>query len=356
MRLSLPCLPLLGLGLLCGALTACSDPLHAGPVSDHFDGERFHNAEPFEKNWLDLVRYYWQREPGVWVRDLTTAPGPRPVATVGEGALRATVVNHATVLIQADGLNLLTDPIWSERASPVQWAGPRRFVPPGIRFEDLPKIDAVLISHNHYDHLDLPTLVRLQAAHDPMFYVGLGEAPTLLKAGIAREKITELDWWQAATLPNGRKLWGAQSVHWCGRGLTGRNRSLWLSYVIETAGGPVYFAGDTGMGPQFTAARQRFGPMRLALLPIGAYEPRWLTAYQHIDPAEAVQAHQQLGAAASLAVHFGTFELSDESQRQPPADLAKALAAVVPAPAPFTSPTFGRGYDFAPLSSDTTPP
>ncbi len=321
-----------------------------GPVSDHYDGQRFHNNPPFQKTALDLVRYFWQRKPGLWQRDLSIPPGPRPLARVGAGGLRATVVNHATVLLQADGLNLLTDPIWSDRASPVQWAGPRRFVPPGIRFADLPHIDAVLISHNHYDHLDLPTLKRLKAAHDPMFYVGLGEADTLRAVGIS--KITELDWWQSVTLANGHKLWGVPSVHWCGRGFTDRNQSLWLSFVIETAGGPVYFAGDTGMGPQFKAAHTRFGPMRLALLPIGAYEPRWLTAYQHMDPNEAVRAHLELAAAASLAVHFGTFELSDEGQAEPVAALARALAAAGLADTAFNAPHFGTGYDFASL----TPP
>ncbi len=333
--------------LLIAAVVGCAISQgggYQGPVSDHFDGERFHNATPFEKNAFDLLRYYWQREPGVWTRNLSTPPGPKPLASVAGGALRVTVVNHATVLIQADGLNLLTDPIWSLRASPVQWAGPRRFVPPGLRFEDLPRIDAVLISHNHYDHLDLPTLQRLKTAHDPMFFVGLGEAATLRRAGIRR--ITELDWWQAAALGNGRKLWAAPSVHWTGRGLGGRNRSLWLSYVLETAGGPVYFAGDTGYGPQFVAARERFGPMRLALLPIGAYEPRWLTAYQHVDPAQAVQAHRDLSAAASLAVHFGTFELSDEGQWQPVTDLAAAVAAAGLPATVFTAPLFGSGYDF----------
>ena len=336
-------------GLAIAGCQHLGSPPYQGPVSDHFDGERFHNAEPFEIGALDLVRYYWQREAGVWTRKLDTPPGSKPLATVGEGALRATVVNHATVLIQADGLNLLTDPIWSDRASPVQWAGPRRYVSPGIRFEDLPRIDAVLISHSHYDHLDLPTLKRLKAAHDPMFYVGLGEGATLRSAGI--ERITELDWWQSVTLPNGRKLHGAPSVHWCGRGFGGRDRSLWLSYVIETAGGPVYFAGDTGYGPQFKAAAERYGAMRLALLPIGAYKPRWLTAYQHIDPAEAVKAHQELKAARSLAVHFGTFELSDEGQHEPVTDLAQALAAAGLAAGAFTAPTFGSGYDFAPITT-----
>jgi L-ascorbate metabolism protein UlaG (beta-lactamase superfamily) len=324
------------------------------PPNDHFDGQRFHNAEPFEKGFLDLLRYYWQREPGVWQHDLTLPPGAPPPQRMGEGALRVTVVNHATVLIQADGLNVLTDPIWSERASPLSWVGPRRYVPPGLRFEELPKIDVVLISHNHYDHLDVPTLQRLQAAHDPMFYVGLGESATLRDAGLQR--ITELDWGNVVRLPNGRQLHGEPSVHWTGRGLGDRNRTLWLSYVLETAGGPVYFAGDTGWGPQFAASRRRHGRMRLALLPIGAYEPRWLTAEQHLDPWQAVAAHQALEAKVSIAIHFGTFELSEEGQLEPVRALAEARSEAGLSEAAFIAPEFGAGYDLAPISPEETPP
>lgn len=340
----------LGIAILLSALlpVACAlKPAWNGPVSDHFDGARFHNAEPFDKGAFDLIRFAFTREPGEWTRDLTPSLQPPPLPWVGEGILRATVINHASVLIQADGLNLLTDPIWSERASPLSWAGPRRFVAPGLRFEDLPAIAAVLISHDHYDHLDLPTLQRLQAEHDPLFLVGLGEGGTLRAAGIG--KVVELDWWQSHVLPNGHKVWGAPAVHWTGRWPWGRNRSLWMSWVLETAAGPVYFAGDTGYGPQFTAARERFGPMRLALLPIGAYAPRWLTAYQHMDPIESVRAFGDLQAEAALGIHFGTFELSDDGQRQPVEDLAHARAAAGVAEARFQAPVFGAGYDFGPL-------
>lgn len=339
-----------GAAVLAGVLllAACAQkPAWKGPVSDHFDGERFHNAEPFEKGAFDLIRFAFTREPGEWTRDLGPSRQPPPPASVGEGALRATVVNHATVLIQADGLNLLTDPVWSERASPFSWAGPRRFVAPGIGFEDLPAITAVLISHDHYDHLDLPTLQRLQAAHDPVFLVGLGEGETLRAAGI--ERIVELDWWQSHALPNGRRVWGAPAVHWTGRWPWDRNRSLWMSWVLETAGGPVYFAGDTGYGPQFVATRERFGPMRLALLPIGAYLPRWLTAYQHMDPFESVRAFGDLQARQGLGIHFGTFELSDDGQRQPVTDLADAAGKAGLATGRFAAPEFGAGYDFDPL-------
>ena len=320
---------------------------YAGPPSDHFDGARFHNEQPFNKGAFDLLRYAFTRKPGAWTRNLDAPPGPPPPAKVAEGALCATVINHATVLLQFDGVNLLTDPIYSQRASPVQWAGPQRFVPPAIRFDELPHIDAVLISHDHYDHLDLPTLLRLQAAHDPMFVVGLGQGELLREAGIT--KITELDWWQGMQLGNGRHLWATPNMHWTGRAPWGRNRSLWLSYVIETAGGPVYFAGDTGYGAQFAATQKRFGAMRLALLPIGAYKPRWLTAYQHMDPSEAVRAHADLHAASSLGIHFGTFELSDDGQLEPVQELARASHAAGLPPAAFIAPTFGAGYDLPPL-------
>ena len=161
--------------MLLAALTACaSGARHVGPVSDHFDGERFHNEAPFDLGWRDLWRYYREREPGVWTRDLTPPNHPDPVARVGAGELQVTVINHATVLIQIDGLNLLTDPIWSARASPFQRFGPQRYVAPGLAFAQLPPIDAVLISHDHFDHLDLPTLRRLEAEHQPRFIVTRG--------------------------------------------------------------------------------------------------------------------------------------------------------------------------------------
>lgn len=334
--------------MLCACLfTACSADRYDGPVSDHFDGTRFFDPiEAFAKDWTDLWRYFREREPGEWTRDVETPPGPRPAPRVADGAMRVTVVGHATVLIQVDGLNLLTDPIWSERASPLSFAGPKRFVPPGIAFQHLPTIDAVLISHDHYDHLDLPTLKRLQDRFDPVFVVGLGQSALLHDKNINRT--VELDWWQSWSLPNGCKLWGARSRHWTGRGPGGRNRSLWLSYVIGTRGGPVYFAGDTGYGAHFSAARQRFGSMRHALLPIGAYKPRWLTAYQHMDPAQAVQAHGDLESQSSLAIHFGTFELADDGQAESVRDLAKARALRGVEESAFRAPEFGRGYDVPP--------
>lgn len=335
-------------------LSACAAATrYAGPVSDHYDGRRFHDSEELDVGFTDLIRFYFTREPGVWKRDLSIPSGPKPADSVADGDLKVTLVNHATVLIQADGLNILTDPIWSERASPVTWAGPRRFRPPAIAFDDLPRIDVVLLSHNHYDHFDLPSLLRLKERHDPWFLMPLGDAALLRKQGF-EHKLVELDWNQPWTLPNGCQLHALQARHWSSRGRPGdRNLSLWLSYVIATRGGPVYFAGDTGYGAHFSAASARFGAMRLALLPIGAYLPRWLTDYQHLDPKQSVQAHLDLRAAQSLGIHYGTFELADDGQRQPIDDLAAAMQSRQLDNAGFTAAEFGNAKTVPALAHST---
>lgn len=336
-------LVLLGLLLISG----CSTHGWQGPVSEHFDGKVFYNpGKPFDKGIDDLLRYTFTRDPGEWQK-INPEPGPPPPKTVAQGQLRVTPINHASVLIQADDLNLLTDPIFSLRASPVGWLGPKRYRPPAIRFEDLPKIDVVIISHNHYDHMDLPTLKRLYERDDPVFVVPLGDYDVVTQIGSTN--IVQLDWWQSMDMPNGQKLWGAPCVHWSGRmPLFDRNRSLWLAYVIETAQGPVYFGGDTGFGEHFAQAHSRFGDMRLALLPIGAYEPRWLVGFQHMDPTEAVKAHKALGAQQSIGMHYGTFELSDVGQDQPLKDLLQA-AESNSSQFPFTVADFGMGMEIAPL-------
>lgn len=344
--------PPLLLGVFALLLSGCASGAgYQGPVSDHFDGERFHNDEPFDVGWRELWRYVRERQPGEWRRDLTPPQRSAPPVRVGRGELRVTVINHATVLIQVDGLNLLTDPVWSLRASPVQWLGPKRYVAPGLAFEQLPPIDAVLISHDHYDHLDLPTLKRLEAVHQPTFVVGLGEDRWLRDRGLT--KVIALDWGDRYRASPRVTVHGQRAKHWTGRGFgtSQRNRSLWMAYVIEAPGGPVYFAGDTGYDDHFSDSGQAFGPYRLALLPIGAYKPRWLTEYQHTSPEDAVQAHLDLRALRSLAVHFGTFQLSEEGQFEPVDDLARAVAAAGLPPEQFTAPEFGRGYRVAPLPS-----
>lgn len=341
-------------GLVLGALAmGCSifsAPRYRGPMPSGaaFDGERFLNEDPIEpRSFWDVLKWQLNSDPGPW-RDWTDEPpGPPPPPRVGPGELRVTFVNHATTLVQIDGLNILTDPVWSYRVSPISFLGPSRVRPPGVRFEDLPKIDVVVVSHNHYDHLDLPTLRRLAEAHKPRYFVGLGNAPTLHKAGIA--KVTELDWWQTIPLRNGVKLTAVPAQHGSNRGLADRNRTLWSGYVFEGQGGYAYFAGDTGFGPHFAGIRERFGPPRLAILPIGAFRPQWFMQPVHVSPAEAVQAHRLMGANRSVAMHFGTFRMADDGQDEPVAELVAALARQGVHEDHFWVLDFGEGRDVPPV-------
>jgi L-ascorbate metabolism protein UlaG (beta-lactamase superfamily) len=320
---------------------------YRGPVSDHFDGHRFHNLEQRSPSRFGgFLRWRLGRllgTVGKWPRWIDAAPGPAPPRCVDGRQLRVTLVNHATVLLQLDGLNLLTDPIWSERASPVSWAGPRRRRPPGLRFEALPPIDCVLISHNHYDHLDLPTLRRLARERSPRFVTGLGNAGLLTTEGIG--PVAELDWWQTLDLTTECRVTSVPAQHFSARGLRDRNKTLWCGYVLQAPAGTVYFAGDTGFGPHFHQVAQRFGPIRLALLPIGDYLPRWFMSPVHLCPAEAVQAHQVLGAGTLVAIHYGTFPLADNGQEQPVAELRAALANAGEAASRFWILGFGEGTD-----------
>ena len=332
------------LGLTAVLATAgCSSYGYKGPVSDHFDGKRFHNAEPIEHEFADLLRWKRTRDNHPWERVEDFAPPTQPLARVTQG-LAVTWINHATVLIQSDGVNILTDPIFSERASPFSWFGPRRYHPPGVAFEDLPEIDVVLISHAHYDHLDRPTVARLVERSDPLFIAGLGLEPWLRDAGATR--VTTTDWWDTVDLPATLSVVAAPARHWSRRGLFDRNRTLWVSYWINTPAGAVYFAGDTGMASHFDAIAARLGAPRLALLPIGAYEPRWFMEQQHMNPADAVAAHQALGVEQSIGIHFGTFKLSDEGQQAPARALATAAKAAGLGGEDFVAPDFGQRFVF----------
>lgn len=310
-----------GTGFVLDRLTAA--PHYHGTVTDHFDGVRFHNLDAGIHGQGSFVKWQMTREPGFWPDWIDAAPGPKPPDRVAGGRMRVTLINHATMLVQVDGLNILTDPIWSERCSPVGFIGPRRHRSPAIRFRDLPPIDVVLVSHNHYDHLDIPTLHRLQWRHAPRIITPLGNARLMGRHGVVNA--TEVDWWKSVRVDDKVEVTVVPAQHFCARAISDRNRNLWGGFVISAPSGRAYFAGDTGWGSHFDLIASRFAPFRLAMLPIGAYLPRWFMQVVHIDPAEAVQAHARIGAETSVPMHYGTFHLGDDGERQPLDDLRRAL-------------------------------
>jgi L-ascorbate metabolism protein UlaG (beta-lactamase superfamily) len=247
---------------------------------------------------------------------------PPPPAHPDEAIV--TFIGHSTFLIQTSLGNILTDPIYSERAGPMKFVGPRRVRRPGIAFDDLPQISMVLVSHNHYDHLDLPTLRALDRRFHPLFVTPLENGAVLKPDGIRR--VQELDWWEDATT-TAPGIWLTPAQHFSSRGLFDRNRALWGGFVISTPSLRIFFAGDTGYGRHFREIRERYGRVDLALLPIGAYEPRWFMEAIHMNPAEAVQAHLDLEARQSIGMHFGTFRLALEGIEDPVTDLEKELLA-----------------------------
>jgi L-ascorbate metabolism protein UlaG (beta-lactamase superfamily) len=275
----------------------------------HFDGKRFFNPEASQApGFLDLVRWKLTSRPKS-ASPMSDVVCSKPPAHVDGRELRVTLINHSSLLLQQGDLHILTDPIWSERSSPFGSIGPRRRREAGVRWEDLPRIDIVLLSHNHYDHLDLPTLRRLRDRRESQFIVPVGVARLLLSQSIG--PVHELDWGRSLSIA-GTTIHGVPAAHFSARGLFDRNRTLWCGFVIETAGRTIYFAGDTAFGDHFAQIRKRFGAPHLALLPIGAYEPHWFMSPFHMCPDEAVRAHEILAAKTSIAIHHGTFQLADE--------------------------------------------
>ena len=281
----------------------------------HFDGKRFYNPDaPQVRGLREFLRWKLTSRPESSPRFIPDVVPSIPPRRVEGSGLRTTLVNHSTVLLQQHGSNILTDPIWSERASPLSWAGPRRRREPGVSWDNLPRIDTVLISHNHYDHLDLPTLRRLAARGDSTFVVPTGLLRLLRSENIGPAH--ELDWGESVSLP-GFTVHCVPALHFSSRGIYDRNLTLWCGYVIECPERLVYFAGDTGFGRHFAQIREKFGSPHLALLPIGAYEPRWFMSPVHMAPEEAVRAHDILAAQTSIAIHHGTFQLTDEALDTP---------------------------------------
>lgn len=311
------------------ALMALTEnPYYQGPESDHFDGLRFFNPNGVAPlGFRDLLRWNFSETRARWPKQRPLAALARPANKIPGGDLRVTMIGHASMLIQTAGLNILTDPVWSRRASPLAFAGPQRVIAPGIDFDALPRIDVVLVTHNHYDHLDLATLKRLAEAFDPLFLTPLGN-DTIMRPAVGNSRVAVLDWGETYRF-EGLAFTAEPCHHWSARGLRDRSMALWAAFAIETPAGAIYHIGDTGFhgGRNYRAAAEKYGEFRLAILPIGAYEPRWFMEGQHQNPAEAVEGFRLLGASHAIGHHFGTFQLTNESIEAPVNHLAEALQA-----------------------------
>lgn len=324
---------------------------YSGPRSDHFDGRQFFNpgGRP-PAGFADLMRWQLGGGRARWQAEHPSPfPPARPAARVGGDRLVVTMVGHATLLIQVAGLNILTDPVWSARASPFSFAGPARVVPPGIGFDDLPPIDLVLVSHNHYDHLDIATLARLHAVHDPLVITPLGN-DAIIAGGAPAMRIAVHDWGQSVAT-DAAIVHVVPTHHWSARGMADRRMALWAAFVIETTAGMIYVVGDTGFhdGINYREAAARFGGFRLAILPIGAYEPRWFMEPQHQNPDEAVRGMVMANAAHAIGHHWATFQLTNEPWDEPRAHLATALAVHGVAPERFRAMLAGEVWEVPPV-------
>jgi L-ascorbate metabolism protein UlaG (beta-lactamase superfamily) len=339
---------------------AISAPRYEGAISDHFDGKQFFNPNGHNaKGVRDAAK--WQtskREKTPWSMVQDFEFGEKPATDFGNiptsqilnptsdtpsvqnafstnlSDLRVTFVGHSTVLIQFDGWNILTDPVWYERCSPVQWAGPKRAQPAAIRLEDLPPIHLILQSHNHWDHLDIENLKKIYQKHKPQIVTSLGVSQFLKQHGI--EKSMDLDWNETFLIKKHENTEGSPfseltvtclpAQHFSGRGTSDRNATLWSSFMVSSpTSGNIYFGGDSGYGAFFKTIGEQFGAIRLALIPIGAFKPEWFMSPIHCSPSEAVQIHLDIHAEKTLAIHHGTFPLADDGQQEPVDELKKAL-------------------------------
>lgn len=304
-------------------LSSCGSPKVDIAKSDHFDGKVFHNLNEakLQKSFKDFLKWRFGSKREDWPKWVEIKQQKVLKKRVKKGELSASFINHATVLIQIDGINILTDPVYSKRTSPVSFAGPKRVKLPGIKFEDLPKIDVILISHNHYDHFDVKTLDKLIKRDNPKILFGLGNSYYLGKKN--SKNSIEMDW-QDEFIFKDIKFVFLPARHWSKRGLFDTNKSLWGAFAI-LGSKKIYFAGDTGYADHFKQAKKQFKYFDLSLIPIGAYEPRWFMKEAHMNPEESVIAHKDLNSKKSIGIHFGTFQITNEKIDDPVLDLRKAI-------------------------------
>lgn len=295
-----------------------TNPYYKGPATDHFDGERFFQPglASSDRSFFDVLRWRLLERRAGWPEVVPARSGLRPEEVVDD--LVVTLVGHASLLIQTAGINMLIDPVWAERASPFRWAGPRRRNPPAIAFDDLPPIHAVLITHDHYDHLDVTIVSKLWKAYRPVIISPLGN-DAVIHVSVPDAAVKTGDWWDSFSLSGQVRATIVPAYHWSARRFGDRRMALWGGFVLETPAGAIYCAGDTAYrdGKIFREIGRRFGPPRVAIVPIGAYAPRWFMQNQHADPAEALQIALDCGARQVLGIHWGTFPLTDEPWHEP---------------------------------------
>jgi len=326
-----------------------SEKGYSGDPSDHFNGKIFINPSGrYSNDLMDVLKYVTTRKAEKWTNNYETFVRSEPLPESTFDELYVTFVNHSTFIIQYDNVTILTDPIWSKRCSPSQIGGPSRKRPPGVAYDDLKKVDIVIISHNHYDHLDKTTVKNLIRDFDPLFVVPLGVDHVLKKWG--SDKVVPLDWWHKSEMHD-MTITALPANHFSSRGTLDRDQTLWAGYLIEYKGHKTYFAGDTGYSDIFKSIGEKIGPIDLAFIPIGAYLPRWFMSPIHVSPDEAVMIHQDVRSHQSIAMHFGTFALADDGPSRPLDDLRQALKRESIQEKKFIAPEEGFSYRF--LLSDS---